>query len=1321
MANYEDKIVILIEAVDKTNKILADLQKKFGGVKQEALSFGKLLGGITLGDQLSRAIVSIKDHIISAASATLKWSGDMETFGLSITSSLVTGGKYIDQTTGKALKTAESFGIAREAAKGILQELQAANLQTIATLDQLARVYVETLPIALQKGFNTKQVKEFTLATVQAAGAIGLEMDMIAEETRAMLTPSINPRFSRVAVALGLTNEDIRQHSQNAETLFSFLMQKLEGFRLAGELTQRTWKGLWSNLKDIGLQAGGAAIEPLFLSIKGAIEGVLAGVVRVNEETKKIEWNPSFLAVIENVRSALEATLGLMGQISSFGGKITGGTSVQNEIDKRAGKDTTTWFDKISPFLRLMPGIGPLLNIGTIKNKLFGLGNLTDEQLATAQEFENTQRGVKARTGYEKLRKPDVSDQYSAMLNMAGTAFNLDPNFIKSVMMAESAGQAGAVSPKGALGLMQIMPQNIDEFLAKVIAKVPAIGERVKGFPSKDVAAMDPLTNIMMGAMYLRENFSKQGVGNIDDTLAAYNMGPGKFAKFQKNAWGLPEETQKYISKVQGNYAKYGGTDLFSEQQLAYQGNEQMSKSDIEMAKANYDAKLKLADNYTKTQTQMLDSGAKLQLAVLEANYAAGYVAEEDYYDKKNEITQSKLQKELELIDKQSNDIYQAFKEGMMSNITQPSEEAELGVFRGIFGDPADVEREKEKATGKMADLAAKRQSIMDEMAISDAQEEQRKSQIALKILEINNREAESYEKTSNSIITDIEKIKVKYNEMLPGDALIAEHEREIKALENHIKHLAEEIEKTPLGGVAWTKKMDDIVNSNVALTALRGKTPYVTKEAGFVTDAQKLQNIATQLQAEGQIAELNADMETLAKVQLDQTVNSLREMAEKLKAIGDTDGAAKLIEMVNVLQSRGSGAFAGIVDGLNEVTKSIGSTQTQFSRLTSGVGQEMRSSLSGGIYDWFKGNINWNKSGDLGNVEGQIAANNAQRGALQLQKDKISGNNALSESEKQVQQDALDAQLKQVDAYQALLNAQKQAIENSKSGEEILQGFLDRVTAKLADFMADSIVEDFMGFLTGKSPKGGGSKEGGVLSTVKDLWDKIVGTTQTGMGNVSQVVATDWDGINSEIQEGGSTLNGTVSNVWSSVANTTGGWLQSMLEAVSNWVKEVIAQLLAVKAAGSSSGWGGWLAGLFGGEGGGASTGGSAGIDAGVDAGSSFHKGGFIPRYHVGGGLRSDEKIIIGKSGEYMLSKEDVDFVNKVKNNGPTINMNIGGGAAMKPTIFPLGVQVMINNSSSAALQGSGSMRTAGDANFVIDVVLKDINTRGRLAQLGR
>jgi len=44
-----------------------------------------------------------------------------------------------------------------------------------------------------------------------------------------------------------------------------------------------------------------------------------------------------------------------------------------------------------------------------------------------------------------------------------------------------------------------------------------------------------------------------------------------------------------------------------------------------------------------------------------------------------------------------------------------------------------------------------------------------------------------------------------------------------------------------------------------------------------------------------------------------------------------------------------------------------------------------------------------------------------------------------------------------------------------------------------------------------------------------------------------------------------------------------------------------------------------------------------------------------------------------------------------------------------------------MVDNASSVALQASSQTRQAGDANYIIDVVLRDINTRGKLARLGR
>jgi hypothetical protein len=263
-----------------------------------------------------RVILSGIMAVQESFSGTFRYLATIETAQLGIGAAFMTSGKYIDITTGKALKGAEALKAAQVESKQVIEELKAANLQTIATLDQLIVAYQQTLPVAMAKGFDKRMVKEFTLAMVQAAGAIGLPMDQLGEETRSMLTGAINPRTSRIATVLGLRNEDIAEYKNNAEGLFTFLMDKLKAYQVAGVEAQTTWAGLWSNMKDIAFQYLGEGMTPLFEGIKQSLIEITNSMVTVNEKTKQIEWNPEFLESMKTIKSGMTTFIADLRRIS---------------------------------------------------------------------------------------------------------------------------------------------------------------------------------------------------------------------------------------------------------------------------------------------------------------------------------------------------------------------------------------------------------------------------------------------------------------------------------------------------------------------------------------------------------------------------------------------------------------------------------------------------------------------------------------------------------------------------------------------------------------------------------------------------------------------------------------------------------------------------------------------------------------------------------------------------------------------------------------------------------------------------------------------
>lgn len=117
-----------------------------------------------------------------------------------------------------------------------------------------------------------------------------------------------------------------------------------------------------------------------------------------------------------------------------------------------------------------------------------------------------------------------------SIIRASGGRHGLDPDLIHSVIRAESGGNPRAVSPKGAAGLMQLMPGT---------ARTLAVAD-----------VFDPRQNVDAGTRYLRELLEryKDDADGLALALAAYNAGPEKVAAYK----GVPpyRETRDYVRRV---------------------------------------------------------------------------------------------------------------------------------------------------------------------------------------------------------------------------------------------------------------------------------------------------------------------------------------------------------------------------------------------------------------------------------------------------------------------------------------------------------------------------------------------------------------------------------------------------------------------------------------------------------------------------------------------------------------------------------------------------------------------------------------------------
>jgi soluble lytic murein transglycosylase len=126
-----------------------------------------------------------------------------------------------------------------------------------------------------------------------------------------------------------------------------------------------------------------------------------------------------------------------------------------------------------------------------------------------------------------------VSNRYNRHINSAASRYQVDPLLIKAIVKVESDFNQYAVSEKGALGLMQLMPDTIQDMQV--------------------LNPFDPEDNIHGGTRYLKKNLERFG-NDLELSLAAYNAGPEK-VRARGRVPDFPE-TKHYVKKVLENYRR---------------------------------------------------------------------------------------------------------------------------------------------------------------------------------------------------------------------------------------------------------------------------------------------------------------------------------------------------------------------------------------------------------------------------------------------------------------------------------------------------------------------------------------------------------------------------------------------------------------------------------------------------------------------------------------------------------------------------------------------------------------------------------------------
>ncbi len=130
-----------------------------------------------------------------------------------------------------------------------------------------------------------------------------------------------------------------------------------------------------------------------------------------------------------------------------------------------------------------------------------------------------------------KLGPTKAALPLNQVVNVASAEYHLDPDLVNSVIHAESGFNSHAVSPKGARGLMQLMPATANQL---------GVND-----------SFDPQSNVTGGSRYLRELLERYNF-DLVKALAAYNAGPERVEQYR----GVPpfRETHAYVARIVHEY-----------------------------------------------------------------------------------------------------------------------------------------------------------------------------------------------------------------------------------------------------------------------------------------------------------------------------------------------------------------------------------------------------------------------------------------------------------------------------------------------------------------------------------------------------------------------------------------------------------------------------------------------------------------------------------------------------------------------------------------------------------------------------------------------
>lgn len=280
------------------------LRKTQNTAQKLLFTFRRLVGALAIFTLARKGAQAFNDLV----SAGIKFNDTIATSQLGIAGLVATLGDVRDAQGQSVSATEElnlALGIAREQTKALRQD----SLKTVATFEQLLDTFQVSVGPGLAAGLDLDEVRKITVDISQAASALGVPQNQLAEEVRSLLSGTIQARTTRIATALGITNEDIRRLKETGE-LFDFLEEKFAGFAEAAQRQAReTFSGIRTLITGLVQEILGKAAQPLFAELVSLGNGLFDNLLSVKDAVGNIKPSPDVVAAFQQIFDAIKRSV----------------------------------------------------------------------------------------------------------------------------------------------------------------------------------------------------------------------------------------------------------------------------------------------------------------------------------------------------------------------------------------------------------------------------------------------------------------------------------------------------------------------------------------------------------------------------------------------------------------------------------------------------------------------------------------------------------------------------------------------------------------------------------------------------------------------------------------------------------------------------------------------------------------------------------------------------------------------------------------------------------------------------------------------------